>query len=73
MLTGIWLTAEPVHTKIERLLLDMLAPSVSDPVLRDAEIEEFRRGVKLAAVIPDYLGLRTTGVDGQGDADRNRE
>jgi CRP-like cAMP-binding protein len=67
MLTGIWLTAEPVHTKIERLLLDMLAPSVSDPVLRDAEIEEFRRGVKLAAVIPDYLGLRTTGVDGQGD------
>src|SRR5262245_876115 len=66
MLSGMWLTADPVRTHIERLISDLLAPNVVDPVLRDAEIEELRRGVKLAAVIPEYLGLRTTSVDGHG-------
>ena len=66
MLTGIWLTADSVHVPIERLLLEMLAPNLADPILRDAEIEEFRRGVKLAGVVPEYLGLQTTGVDGHG-------
>ena len=49
-LTGIWLTAEPVRTPIDLLLLDMLAPNLPDPVLRQAEMEELGRGVKLADV-----------------------
>ena len=67
MLTGIWLTGETVRPSIEPLLLDMLAPSLPDPVLRQAEMEELRRGVKLAEVSLEYLGLRTVGVDAEGD------
>jgi CRP-like cAMP-binding protein len=66
-LTGIWLTAEPVRTPIDLLLLDMLAPNLPDPVLRQAEMEELGRGVKLADVSLEYLGLRAVGVDEEGE------
>jgi CRP-like cAMP-binding protein len=67
MPTAIWLTAELVRTPIEPLLLDMLAPNLPGSFPRDAEMEELRRGVKLADVALEYLGLRTVGVDTAGE------
>lgn len=64
---GIWLTAEPVRTPIEPLLLEMLAPNVPNPALRGAELEELGRGAKLAAVAIEYLGLRALHVDAAGE------
>src|SRR5713101_4328307 len=66
-LRGIWLTSEPVRTAIEPLLRDMLAPNLPNPILREAEIEELGRGVKLAGVALEYLGLLTVGVDAEGE------
>src|SRR5258705_10014923 len=66
-LTGIWLSAESVQTPIETLLIDMLAPNVPSRVLREAELEELRRGAKLTDVALEYLGLRTISVDGDGE------
>src|SRR5258707_1824196 len=65
-LTGIWLSAESVQTPIETLLIDMLAPNVPSRVLREAELEELRRGAKLTDVGLEYLGLRTISDDGDG-------
>ena len=62
-LIGIWLSAESVQTRIETLIIDMLAPNLPSRVLREAELEELRRGVKLADVALEYLGLRTISVD----------
>ena len=67
MVTGIWLTAELVQIPIEQLLLDLLAPNLPDPILRDAGLEELRRGVKLSSVALESLGLRTVGVDAEGE------
>jgi CRP-like cAMP-binding protein len=64
---AMWLTAEGVRTPIEPLLLDMLAPNLPGAFPRDAEMEELRRGVKLADVALEYLGLRTVGVDSSGE------
>ena len=64
---AMWLTAEWVRTSIEPLLLDMLAPNLPGAFPRDAEMEELRRGVKLADVALEYLGLRTVGVDTAGE------
>jgi CRP-like cAMP-binding protein len=66
-MTGIWLTADPVRAPIEPLLLDMLAPQLPSPTLRRAELDELRRGTKLAAVILEYLGLQSAGNDAKGD------
>src|SRR5262245_42441372 len=66
-LTGIWMSAESVQTPIETLIIDMLASSLPSRVLRDAELEELRRGAKLADVALEYLGLRTISVDGDGE------
>src|SRR5262252_2538505 len=66
-LTGIWLSAEPIQTPIETLVIDMLASTLASRALREAELEELRRGVKLADVALEYLGLRTISVDGDGD------
>jgi len=66
-LTGIWLSAESVQTPIETLIIDMLAPNLPSRVLREAELEELRRGAKLADVALEYLGLRTISVDGDGE------
>ena len=66
-LAGIWLTAEPVQTPIEPLLLDMLAPNLPNPALREAEVEELGRGVKFAGAVLEYLGLRTVAVDADGE------
>src|SRR6266478_2763989 len=66
-LTGIWLSAESVQRPIETLLIDMLAPNLPSRVLREAELEELRRGAKLADVALEYLGLRTISVDGDGE------
>lgn len=66
-LTGIWLSAESVQTRIETLIIDMLAPNLPSRVLREAELEELRRGAKLADVVLEYLGLRTVTVDGDGE------
>ena len=66
-LTGIWLSAEPVQRPIETLLIDMLAPNLPSRVLREAELEELRRGAKLADVALEYLGLRTISVDTDGE------
>src|SRR5215472_10478678 len=61
--TAIWLTAEPVRSPVDSLLQDMLAPNLPGVFPREAEMEELRRGVKLADVAIEYLGLRTVGVD----------
>ena len=66
-LTGIWLSAESVQTPIETLIIDMLASNLPSRVLREAELEELRRGAKLADVALEYLGLRTISVDGDGE------
>src|SRR5258705_9779499 len=66
-LTGIWLSAEAVQTPIETLIIDMLASNLPSRVLREAELEELRRGAKLADVALEYLGLRTISVDGDGE------
>src|SRR6266478_4640471 len=66
-LTGIWLSAESVQRPIETLLIDMLAPNLPSRVLREAELEELRRGAKLADVALEYLGLRTISVDADGE------
>src|SRR4029453_11272864 len=66
-LTGIWLSGESVQTPIETLVIDMLASNLPSRVLREAELEELRRGAKLADVALEYLGLRTTSVDGDGE------
>jgi CRP-like cAMP-binding protein/glyoxylase-like metal-dependent hydrolase (beta-lactamase superfamily II) len=65
MLTGIWLTAESVHD-IDHLLLELLTPNLPDPGLRAAGLEELRRGVKLASVVLESLGLRSVGIDADG-------
>jgi hypothetical protein len=67
VLAGIWLTAEPVQTRIEPLLLEMLAPNLPNPALREAEVEEMGRGVKLAGAVLEYLGLRTVAMDADGE------
>src|SRR5215813_2197966 len=66
-LTGIWLSAEPIQTPIDTLVIDMLASTLASRALREAELEELRRVVKLADVALEYLGLRTNSVDGDGD------
>jgi CRP-like cAMP-binding protein/L-ascorbate metabolism protein UlaG (beta-lactamase superfamily) len=66
-LTGIWLSAESVQTPIETLVIDMLASQLASRMLREAELEELRRGTKLADVALEYLGLRTISVDGNGE------
>ncbi len=66
-LTGIWLSAESVQTPIETLVIDMLASTLASRALREAELEELRRGVKLVDVALEYLGLRTISVDGDGE------
>ncbi len=65
-LAGIWLTADAIRIPIERLLLEMLAPNLPSPVLREAELAELRRGVKLTDVVLEYLGLRSLDVDDTG-------
>src|SRR5216683_385023 len=65
--SGIWLSAESVQTPIETLVIDMLASNLPSRVLREAELEELRRGAKLADVALEYLGLRTISVDGDGE------
>jgi CRP-like cAMP-binding protein len=64
--TGIWLSAEPVHTSVEALVLEMLEPNFPNPVLRRAAIEELGRGVKLADVVVESLGLRTVAAEEHG-------
>jgi CRP-like cAMP-binding protein len=56
-----------VQTPIETLVIDMLASQLASRVLREAELEELRRGTKLADVALEYLGLRTISVDGDGE------
>src|SRR5260370_19438586 len=65
-LTGIWLSAESGQPPIETLVIDMLASSLRSRALSEAELEELRRGAKLADVALEYLGLRTISVDGDG-------
>jgi CRP-like cAMP-binding protein len=67
ILTGIWLSAEPIQTPIDTLIIDMLATNLASRALREAELEELRRGVKLADVALEYLGLRTISIDGDGE------
>src|SRR5574342_807167 len=66
-LTGIWLSAEAVQTRIETLIIDMLAANLPSRALREAELEELRRGAKLADVALEYLGLRTVTIDADGE------
>ena len=56
-----------MQTPIETLIIDMLASNLPSRVLREAELEELRRGAKLADVALEYLGLRTISVDGDGE------
>ena len=66
-LVGVWLTADPAPAPIEPLLLDMLAPNLPNSALREAEVEELGRGVKLAGAALEYLGLRMVAVDADGE------
>jgi hypothetical protein len=61
------LSEESVQTRIEALIMDMLAPNLPSRVLREAELEELRRGAKLADVALEYLGVRTITIDGDGN------
>ena len=61
------MSAESVQTPIETLVIDMLASNLPSRVLREAELEELRRGANLADVALEYLGLRTISVDGDGE------
>jgi CRP-like cAMP-binding protein len=63
---AIWLSADSVHSSVEALVLEMLEPNFPNPVLRRAAIEELGRGVKLADVVIESLGLRTVAVEEQG-------
>src|SRR5262249_52787020 len=65
-LAGIWLSADPVHASVEALVLEMLEPNFPNPVLRGATVEELARGVKLADVVVESLGLRTVSVEEHG-------
>src|SRR4249919_570891 len=64
--SGIWLSGESVRSSVEPLLLDMLEPNFPNSVLRRATVEELGRGVKLAEVVIESLGLRTIAVDEHG-------
>ena len=55
ILPGIWLSSAPVATPIETLLLQMLTANQANPRLRQAFIEELRRGVKRKDVVLEYL------------------
>ena len=61
------MSADAVQSPIETLIIDMLASSLPSRVLREAELEELRRGAKLADVALEYLGLRTISVDEDGE------
>jgi CRP-like cAMP-binding protein len=63
---GIWLSADPPHASVEPLVLELLEPNFPNPVLRRAAIEELGRGVKLADVVVESLGLRTVAVEEHG-------
>ena len=56
-----------MQTPIETLVIDMLASNLPSRVLREAELEELRRGADCADVALEYLGLRTISVDGDGE------
>ncbi len=64
---GIWLTAGPVRTRIEALLLDLLDPLQFSPLLQDSMIEELGRPVKRTDAVLEYLGLRLLAVDAEGE------
>ncbi len=63
---GVWLTTGPIRTRIQTLLLEMLKPRLPDAVLRESVVEELGRAVKRADVVLEYLGLRTIGLDSEG-------
>jgi CRP-like cAMP-binding protein len=56
-----------VQTPIDTLVIDMLASNLPSRMLREAELEELRRGAKLADVALEYLGLRAISVDEDGE------
>ena len=64
--SGIWLMAGPVREPIQGLLLDLLLPNQPNPGLAEALVEELGRPVKKLDVALEYLGLRRTGLDGEG-------
>src|ERR1041385_1314714 len=64
--SGIWLSGQDVRSTVEPLLLEMLEPNFPNAVLRRATVEELGRGVKLAEVVIESLGLRTIVIDEQG-------
>ena len=59
--------AADVTQRVVDFVSRMLASSLPSRVLREAELEELRRGAKLADVALEYLGLRTISVDGDGE------
>jgi CRP-like cAMP-binding protein len=64
--SGVWLTAGPVHEPIAELLLELLAPNQTNAGLREALVEELGRPVKKLDVALEYLGLGPAGVDVEG-------
>jgi CRP-like cAMP-binding protein len=64
---GVWLTSRPAPEPIRDLLLELLAPTLSNRGLREALIEELGRPVKKLDVALEYLGLRVIGVDADGE------
>ena len=66
-LRGLWLNPGPVRTSIKLLLLHMLERTHSDPVLREAVLEELQRPTKFKDVVFRALGVQERSVDQEGD------
>ena len=58
-----WLSLGSIQQPIEALLLEMLKPQQSNPVLQQAVLEELDRPAKHSEVVFEYLGLREVGRD----------
>src|SRR5262245_28857211 len=63
---GVWLTAGSVREPIDDLLLELLLPTLPNPGLREALVEELGRPAKKLDVALEYLGLRHAGTDLDG-------
>ncbi len=64
---GVWLNPGPISGSIGPLVLDMLALTHPDVVLRQAVFEEMQRRTKYKDVILHALGLQQREVDAQGN------
>lgn len=67
-LRGVWLNPEAASPGMAPLLLEMLALTHPDTLLRHAVLEEMQRRSKYLEVIIHALGLQEHSIDHQGDS-----